>query len=83
MRSTRFTEYLCKGARVHELMLNERPPALCLMATFGQKIPNHIIHLQRGSKTGFDIHAIKDSRKGGEKRIDEKGNETTASGQIF
>ena len=36
-----------KSPEFHELMLNEWRPDLCLMATFGQKIPNHIIHLPR------------------------------------
>lgn len=36
-----------KSPEFHELMLNEWRPDLCLMATFGQKIPEHIIHLPR------------------------------------
>jgi methionyl-tRNA formyltransferase len=36
-----------KSPEFHELMLNEWRPDLCLMATFGQKVPNHIIPLPR------------------------------------
>jgi methionyl-tRNA formyltransferase len=36
-----------KSPEFHELMLNDWRPDVCLMATFGQKIPNHIIHLPR------------------------------------
>ena len=36
-----------KSPEFHETMLNEWKADLCLMATFGQKIPNHIITLPR------------------------------------
>ena len=36
-----------KSPEFHELMANDWQPDLCLMATFGQKIPNHIINLPR------------------------------------
>jgi len=36
-----------KSPEFHELMVNDWRPSLCLMATFGQKIPNHIIQFPR------------------------------------
>ena len=36
-----------KSPEFYELMVNEWQPDLCLMATFGQTIPNHIITLPR------------------------------------
>lgn len=36
-----------KSPEFHELMLKDWKPDLCLMATFGQKIPNHIIEVPR------------------------------------
>jgi methionyl-tRNA formyltransferase len=34
-----------KAPEFHELLVNEWKPDLCLMATFGQKIPKHIIEI--------------------------------------
>jgi methionyl-tRNA formyltransferase len=36
-----------KSAEFHELMTQDWKPDLCLMATFGQKIPKHIIEVPR------------------------------------
>jgi methionyl-tRNA formyltransferase len=36
-----------KSAEFYELMVNDWHPELCLMATFGQKIPNHLFTLPR------------------------------------
>lgn len=36
-----------KSPEFHELLLNDWKPDLCLMATYGQKISNHIITLPR------------------------------------
>ena len=36
-----------KSPEFHEMMANDWQPDLCLMATFGQKIPNHLITLPR------------------------------------
>jgi len=36
-----------KSPEFHELLVNDWKPDLCLMATFGQKIPKHIIEVPR------------------------------------
>jgi len=36
-----------KAPEFHELLVNDWKPDLCLMATFGQKIPKHIIEVPR------------------------------------
>jgi len=36
-----------KSLEFHELLVNDWKPNLCLMATFGQKIPKHIIEVPR------------------------------------
>jgi methionyl-tRNA formyltransferase len=36
-----------KSPKFHELLVNDWKPDLCLMATFGQKIPKHIIEVPR------------------------------------
>lgn len=43
-----------KSPEFHELMVNDWRPDLCLMATFGQKIPQHLIELPR--RGFFNFH---------------------------
>ena len=43
-----------KSPEFHELMLNDWRPDLCLMATFGQKIPRHLVELPR--RGFFNFH---------------------------
>lgn len=42
-----------KSPEFHELMLNDWCPDVCLMATFGQRIPRHLIELPRQGFVNF------------------------------